>query len=93
MARTKVFSRDYLMDELDLPYENTIVNRIVDTTRWSIIHEIVFEDNGKFYMTTYSEGATECQDEKPWEYNDDEIECTEVELKEVKVKKWIPVED
>lgn len=92
MVRTKVFSKDYLMDELDLPYENTIVNRIVDTTRWSIIHEIVFEDNGKFYMTTYSEGATEIQDERPWEY-DDEIECTEVELKEVKVKKWIPVED
>ena len=92
MVRTKVFSKDYLMDELDLPYENTIVNRIVNTTRWSIIHEIVFEDNGKFYMTTYSAGATECQDEIPWEY-DDEIKCTEVELKEVKVKKWIPVED
>lgn len=80
------------MDELDLPYENTIVNRIVNTTRWSIIHEIVFEDNGKFYMTTYSKGATECQDESPWEY-DDEVKCTEVELKEVKVKKWVPVED
>lgn len=93
MARTKVFNKDYLMDELDLPYENTIVNRIVNTTRWSIIHEIVFEDNGKFYMTTYSEGATECQDESPWEYDDDEVKCTEVELKEVKVKKWVPVED
>ena len=92
MTRTKVFSKDYLMDELDLPYENTIVNRIVNTTRWFIIHEIVFEDKGKFYMTTYSEGATEYQDERPWEY-DDEIKCTEVELKEVKVKKWIPVED
>ena len=92
MVRTKVFSKDYLMDELDLPYENTIVDRIVYTTRWSIIHEIVFEDNGKFYMTTYSEGATEIQDERPWEY-DDEIKCIEVELKEVKVKKWIPVED
>ena len=74
MTRTKVFSKDYLMDELDLPYDNTIVDRIVNTTRWSIIHEIVFEDNGKFYMTTYSEGATECQDERPWEY-DDEIKC------------------
>ena len=84
--------KDYLVNELDLPWYNTIFDRIVDTTRWSIIHEIVFEDNGKFYMTTYSEGATECQDERPWEY-DYEIKCTEVELKEVKVKKWIPVED
>lgn len=89
---TKVFSRDYLRDELDLPYSGVIVDKIVDTTRWSIVHELVFEDNGKFYMTTYSVGATECQDESPWEY-DDEVECTEVELKEVKVKKWVPVED
>lgn len=86
------FSRDYLMKELDLPYDNTIVDNIIDTTRWSIIHEIVFENNEKFYMTTYSEGATECQDERPWEY-EDEVECEEVELREVKVKKWMPVED
>lgn len=85
------FSRDYLKNELDLPYNNTIVDRIIDTTRWSIIHEIVFADKGKFYMTTYSEGATECQDERPWEF-DDEIECEEVELREVKIKKWVPVD-
>lgn len=88
----KVFSKDYLKDELDLPYSNTVVDQIIDTTRWSIVHKIVFEDNGKFYQTTYSEGATEMQDERPWEY-DDEVECTEVELREVKVKKWMPVED
>lgn len=62
----KKFSKDYLKDELDLPYSNTIVDKIIDTTRWSIVHEIVFEDNGKFYQTTYSEGATEMQDERPW---------------------------
>lgn len=93
MTRTKVFSKDYLVNELELPWCNSIMDRIIDTTRWSIVHELVFEDHGKFYMTTYSEGATECQDERPWEYDDDEIECTEVELKEVKIKKWIPVED
>lgn len=86
------FSKDYLKNELLLPYANAIVDNIIGTTRWSIVHEIVFADKGKFYMTTYSEGATECQDESPWEY-DDEIECAEVELKEVKVKKWMSVED
>lgn len=30
------------------------------------------------------------QDERPWEY-EDEVECEEVELREVKVKKWMPV--
>ena len=86
----KKFSKDYLKDELDLPYSNTIVDRIINTTRWSIVHEIVFEDNGKFYQTTYSEGATEMQDERPWEY-EDEVECEEVELREEKVKKWMSV--
>ena len=56
MAKVKVFSKDYLVNELDLPWCNTIVDRIINTTRWSIIHEIVFENQGKFYMTTYSEG-------------------------------------
>lgn len=88
----KKFSKDYLKDELDLPYSNTIIDKIIDTTRWSIVHEIVFEDNGKFYQTTYSEGATEMQDERPWEY-EDEVECEEVELREVKVKKWMPIEE
>ena len=89
---TKNFSKNYLKEELSLPYENAIVDVIIDTGRWSIFHEIVFADNGKFYKTTYSEGATEYQDESPWEY-DDEVECIEVELREVKVKKWMPVDD
>lgn len=93
MARIKVFNKEYLTKELGLPYDCKLIeDDIIDTTRWSIIHEIVFEDKGKFYMTTYSEGATEYQDERPWEY-EDEVKCTEVELKEVKVKKWIPVDD
>ena len=49
------------------------------------------EDNGKFYQTTYSEGATEMQDERHLEY-DDEITCTEVELEEVMMKELVPVE-
>ena len=92
MARIKVFNKEYLTKELGLPYDCKLIeDDIIDTTRWSIVHEIVFEDKGKFYMTTYSEGATEYQDERPWEY-EDEVKCTEVELKEVKVKKWIPVD-
>lgn len=86
---TKMFSKDYLKYELNLPC-NSIVDRIIDTARWSVVHEIVFEDNGKFYQTTYSVGATEMQHEAPWEYVD-EVKCIEVELREVKVKKWIPV--
>lgn len=48
MAKVKVFSRDYLVNECELPWYGAVVDRIIDTTRWSIVHEIVFEDNGKF---------------------------------------------
>ena len=89
----KIFSKDYLMNKLDLPYDNIITDKIIDNTRWSLIHEIVFEDNGKFYQTTYSaEGATEMQMEEPWEY-ENKIECIEVEFREVKVKRWMPIEE
>ena len=84
------FSKDYLTNELDLPY-SAIYDEITDNSRWSIYHTCVFENNGKFYTTGYSVGATECQDESPWDY-EDEVECTEVELKEVVLKKWVTVE-
>lgn len=88
----KFFKKEYLTKELGLPYDcYPIVDKVIDNSRWSVVHEIVFEDKGKFYQTTYSEGATECQDEEPWEY-ENEVKCIEVELKEVKVKKWMPIE-
>ena len=87
----KIFSKDCLVNELDLPY-SAISDEMLDNDRWSIIHSCVFEYNGKFYETSYSVESTECQDESPWDYEDN-IECTEVELKEVIVKKWTPVED
>lgn len=83
--------KSYLVNELDLPY-SALLDEITDTSRWSIHHRIIFSYQGKFYQAYYSEGATEMQDESPWEY-EDEIECVEVELKEVKVKKWVIKED
>jgi len=71
--------------------DDVIKDDVVENTRWSIIHEWVFRHEGKFYESTYSCGATESQDESPYEYDDDEIECPEVELREVTVKKWMPV--
>lgn len=85
----KVVSKDYLTDALDLPYNTRIIRQktIVDTSRWSIQYELVFEDEGKFWKTTYSEGATECQDESPWEY-EDEVTLEEVEEVETVIKVW-----
>lgn len=88
MATVK-FTKDFLMGELDLPY-SAIKDKVWDNSRWSIFHEIIFEHEGKFYQTSYSVGATECQDEGPWEY-EDEVECTEVEKRQVMREEWIPV--
>lgn len=61
----------------------TIEVNIVDTTRWSIINEGVYKHipTGKFYSIGWSEGATECQDEGPFDYCEPEpIEVKPVEL-------------
>lgn len=89
----KVFNKDFLVDQLGLPYDNDGIimeDKMVDHSRWSIGHSLIFEHEGKYYKTYYSEGATENQYESPWEYEDD-IVCVEVELKEVLVKKWVEV--
>lgn len=83
-------STDYLKDELDLP-SSAIKDTITGQSRWSTHHEIIFEYDGKFYSTHYSEGSTEQQYESPWEY-EKEVECVEVELKKVEVLKWVTKE-
>lgn len=60
------------------PGGKTIYDKIVGHGRWSVHHEHVFEFDGKFYLTTYSVGATESQDESPYDWDPDEVECPEV---------------
>lgn len=55
-----------------------ISDEIWDKSRWSIIHRIIFQHGNRYFSTTYSVGATESQDESPFEYADDEVECEEV---------------
>ena len=67
-------------------------DEIVDTSRWSEIHELIFSREGRTYQTGYSRAATECQEEQPWEYDQGEISCTEVHQVERLVKVWEPIE-
>ncbi len=70
----------------------TVETNIVDTNRWSIIYEGIFEHgpSGKFYELSWSVGATEQQDESPFEYEDP----TPIEVHQVEklVKVWEGVE-
>lgn len=67
---------------------------LIDTTRWSHVHERVYWDldSDKYWRTTYQTGATECQDESPYEYDGDEIEFDEVVPVETKKTIYTVVE-
>jgi hypothetical protein len=87
----KTYEKAYLMDELDLP-ENAIEDRVIDTSRWSVHHEIIFLDDGKYYRTWYSIGATEQQDEWPWDH-EKEVKCYEVVQRIVEVMTWVEADN
>lgn len=55
-----------------------IRNELIDSSRWNVYYELVIKQlsDGKYFKTTYSEGATEIQDERPFEYG--EAKFTEV---------------
>ena len=57
---------------------NTIERKITSIGRWSTHYRDIFEHEGKFYETKFSRGSTEQQDESPYQYDPDEIECKEV---------------
>lgn len=103
MAKHKKFTKDqllYLADkyssEGDYP-ELVLVDgpNLVDKSRWADIYEFVFEDtrDNKFYQSSYRVGATEMQEERPYEYDDDEISCDEVRPVEVLVVKYEVVKE
>lgn len=92
---TRIFDKQQLLDILGEDDENfeILENEMIDKSRWSIHYNLVFKelDSGKLYETSYSVGATESQDERPWEY-ETEIKCVEVEPVEVVTIKFKPVQ-
>lgn len=70
-------------------YDNTVYeiisNKIVSKSRWSYRNELIVKTlaDGKFWKSFYSQGATESQDESPYEYEEPVFE--EVFPKQVEV--------
>lgn len=93
MATIKI-NKNELRDH-DLPSDGNsalgvivLEDRIVGSSRWSIQYCLVFQwVDGKVYQTEYSVGATESQEESPWEY-ENEVTCTEVHQVEKTIKVW-----
>ena len=69
-----LFLKEFLQEDQG----ETIEDKIIGQSRWSTAHRRIFKFEGKFYETCYSHGSTECQDESPYEYEPDQIECKEV---------------
>lgn len=81
-------------DYADTDRFEVVSNEICDTSRWSIQYDCTIKDKetGKFYDASYQEGATESQDESPFEHDtpdaDGNLELDEVEPYEVIVTKY-----
>jgi len=79
VSSATLFDKDEMLDILDAypTHPDIIADTIYDNTRWSIVHELIFKRDDKCYRTYYRVGATEHQEERPWDY-DDAVKCTEV---------------
>lgn len=55
----------------DDPRFLVIEDKITGKSRWSDCHKVVIQrvSDGKFFADGYRSGSTECQDERPWEYD------------------------
>ena len=71
------------LDKGDEDQGYTIIeNKLVNYSRWSKKFRLVFRYDNKFYEKFYTTGATEYQEEYPFENDPFEIECKEVFPKE-----------
>mgnify|MGYP001792341617 CR=1 FL=1 len=71
---------------------DAVETTILEHRRWVCVYEIVFQYGDKYYKVNKEVPNTEYQDSDPFAVtSDNTIRCTEVELKEVTVKKWVPV--
>ena len=73
-----LFKKDFLKYIDNEKNVDVISTELIDSSRWSLQYRRVFLYEDRFYETYFSRGATEQQDEHPYEYDEDEIECNEV---------------
>ncbi len=92
MKLTNEEGRQIIFDDHE-DWKSVEEEEIVDTRRWSVTLTQVFQHipSGKHYQLCWSQGATEEQDERPFEYDTPEPE--EVVQKEILVKTWVPANE
>jgi len=87
------FSKEFMCEVLDGENKTKIIeDKITGNGRWNIFHNLIWQHiDGRVFQCQYSVGATETQEESPWEY-EKEIECTEMVKRLITTEKWIPKE-
>lgn len=72
LCRELIFEGSLPTDEYGDNAYVVLEDNIVENTRWSILHEVIVhcKPENSFWRGHYSVGATEYQDEQPWEYDD-----------------------
>jgi len=85
-------ARDIVNEEGD-DFER-VEEKMEDTTRWSIHYSAIHKQisTGKYFIFYFSRGATEMQDEEPYEY-EDKVIIQEVKKELVQVEQWVPVKE
>ena len=64
----------------------------ISKSRWSINHTNIIKQlsTNRFFSTHFQRGATEYQEQEPYEYEPEEIELVEFVPVEVTVTKYVP---
>jgi hypothetical protein len=91
MKLTAEEGRDLIYDDLDGWERVRGSEETHEGGRWTTAHSAVFhhKPSGKHYELFWEQGATEQQEQSPFEYS--EPEPKEVVEKEVVTKEWVPV--
>ena len=91
----RLFKKEFLQEDVleEVNSDVKIVqDEVIDFGRWSVLHDLVFGYENKFWNVSYSRGATEQQYESPFEHDSDEISCTEVQPIQKTITTYIPVD-
>lgn len=93
MTKKVIFPRDYMLSVLEGDEGEIISDEITDHSRWSVSHTLIWKrNNHEVYSCYYSIGATEYQDESPWEY-EKEVECYPMRLVTKTIEVWKKIND
>lgn len=91
------FKKDDLKDIIGNDHADAeqIKSRMVGQRRWVTEYEHIFlwKPTGQYFVTYYDSGSTENCDTRPYEFEGDEIEVTEVFRTEVTVIKYLSAEE